>query len=354
MKNRSIILILIAGLFMLAGCEQIQGPVLKTTIGKPVLVDPANGTSFIITEAVENDTMTVFSWDPADYGFPAGATYTLQITNTSSFTAANEIATTNKTEVAVLNSKMNSTLLIMGATPAVSTPVKFRVKAEIKTTTVPVVYSDTATINVTPFEKIIIYPHLYVPGDYNSWNEKNENTVLNSVKSDDKYEGYLYINGASGGMKFLKVPAWEQANTCGDANASGTSGTLVVGDWGNNILYSGGPGVFKINANLVDKTYSWLKTSWGLIGSATPNGWNSPDSKMTYNSTTNVWTITVNLIVGDIKFRVNDDWAINLGDTGGDKKLEYGGDNIPVATAGSYTITLDLSKAIYKYTIVKN
>jgi hypothetical protein len=353
MKIKSIILIVIAGLFLLAGCEQIQGPVLKTTIGTPVLVDPADGTNFIITEAVEKDTMTVFSWDPADYGFPAGVTYTLQITNTSSFTAANDIATTSKTKVGVLNSKMNSTLLIMGATPAVSTPVKFRVKAVVNSA-VAAVYSDTATINVTPFEKIIIYPKLYVPGDHNGWSATNETTVLTSAKSDDKYEGYLYINVASGGMKFLKVPAWEQANTCGDANASGTSGTLVVGDWGNNILYTGGPGVFKINANLVDKTYSWLKTEWGLIGSATPNGWNSPDQNFIYDVATNKFTLTVNLVVGDIKFRANDDWAINLGDTGGDKKLEYGGDNIPVAVAGNYTITLDLSKTIYKYTIVKN
>jgi hypothetical protein len=353
MKNKSIILIVIAGLFMLAGCEQIQGPALKTTIGTPVLVDPANGTNFTITEAVENDTMTTFSWNPADYGFQAGITYTLQITTTSSFTAANDLATTNKTKVAVLNSKMNSTLLIMGATPAVSTPVNFRVKAVVNSA-VAAVYSDTSSINVTPFEKIIIYPKLYVPGDHNGWSATNETTVISSAKSDDKYEGYLYINVASGAMKFLKVPAWEADNTIGDPNASGTSGTLQVGSWGgNNIAYSGGPGVFKINANLIDLTYTWLKTDWGLIGSATPDGWNS-DQNMTYDPVTNLWSITVNLVIGDIKFRANDGWTWNLGDTGGDKKLEYGGDNIPVAVAGNYTIKLDLSKAIYKYTIVKN
>jgi hypothetical protein len=346
MKSKIIILIVIAGLFMLAGCEQIQGPVLKTTIGTPVLVDPANGTSFIITEAVENDTMTVFSWDPADYGFPAGATYTLQITNTSSFTAANDIATTNKTEVAVLNSKMNSTLLIMGAQPAVSTPVKFRVKASLNTA-VPVIYSDTATINVTPFEKIIVYPLLWVPGDLNSWTHANAKTIA-SVKSDNKYEGYVNFP-AAGNFKFTSVAGWSGTNY----GYGGTAGTLST-DPGAGNLWVTAAGYYKLNANTTELTWSATSTTWGLIGSATPNGWNSPDSKLTYNATTNVWTITLNLIVGDIKFRANDDWAINFGDTGGDKKLEYGGDNIPVTVAGNYTITLYLGVPVYKYTIVKN
>lgn len=346
MKNRSIILIVIAGLFMLAGCEQIQGPTLKSSIGTPVLIDPADGTNFVITEAVENDTMTTFSWNPADYGFPAGATYTLQITNTSNFTAPNDIATTNKTKVAVLNSKMNTTLLIMGAQPAVSTPVKFRIKAEIKNTTVPVVYSDTATINVTPFEKIIVYPLLWVPGDPNGWNHANAKTIA-SVKSDGKYEGYVNFP-AAGSFKFTSVAGWSGTNY-GDGGA----GKLST-DGGAGNLSVAAAGYYKLNANTTELTWSATSTTWGLIGSATPNGWNSPDQNLTYNSTTDVWTITLNLVVGDIKFRANDDWAINFGDTGGDKKIEYGGDNIPITVAGNYTITLYLGVPVYKYTIIRN
>jgi hypothetical protein len=354
MKKTSIILIAVAGLIMLMGCEKVEkGPVLKTDITRPSIINPAGGTSFVITEATENNVMATFSWNAADFGFQAAVTYTLQITITNNFADANDLGVTSKTELEVLNSKINTTLLILGADPAVVKAVKFRVKAVINPN-VPTIYSDTATINVTPFEKIIIYPKLYVPGDYQGWSASNENTVITSAKSDGKYEGYLYFNVATSGMKFLKVPAWEEANTIGDPNSSGTSKTLQIGSWGgNNIIVSGGPGYFKINANLVEKTYAWVKTTWGLIGSATPGGWNT-DSNMTYSTTTNVWTVTVNLVVGDIKFRANGAWDINFGDTGGDKKLEYGGDNIPVAAAGNYTITLDLSKTIYKYKIVKN
>ncbi|HRR92387.1 MAG TPA: SusF/SusE family outer membrane protein, partial [Bacteroidales bacterium] len=156
-------------------------------------------------------------------------------------------------------------------------------------------------------------------------------------------------------FKLLKVPAWEEANTIGDPDPSGTSGTLQIGSWGgNNIKVSGGPGYFRIKANLNEATYEWVKTTWSVIGDATPGGWSS-DTPMTYSTSEKVWTVTLNLTGGKaFKFRANNDWAINLGDTGGDKKLEYGGDNIPVAADGNYTITLDLSKTIYKYKIVKN
>lgn len=354
MKTRYLFSAILAGVLFLSGCEQLEeGPFLKSTIVPSVMSAPSNGTSYTITEATENNPMATFKWNAADYGFQSATTYTLQVTITGDFKDANDIGSTTKTELEVLNSKMNTTLLILGAEPSVPVAVKCRVKAVINPN-VPVIYSDTTTINVTTFEKIIIYPKLYVPGDHNGWSASNETTVITSAKSDDKYEGYLYFNVASGGMKFLKVPAWEEANTIGDPAADGLSGTLQIGSWGgNNISYSGGPGVFKINANLVEKTYSWLKTDWGIIGDAT-GSWDV-DQNMTYDPATNLWTLTLNLLGGKaMKFRANDAWTINLGDTGGDKKLEYGGDNIPIAADGNYTVTLDLSKTIYKYKIVKN
>jgi starch-binding outer membrane protein SusE/F len=75
---------------------------------------------------------------------------------------------------------------------------------------------------------------------------------------------------------------------------------------------------------------------------------------MTYDAVENALVITTNLVVGEIKFRANDDWAINFGDDGNNKTLEYGGANIPVAEAGNYTIKLKLNAAKYKYTITKN
>ena len=45
-------------------------------------------------------------------------------------------------------------------------------------------------------------------------------------------------------------------------------------------------------------------------------------------------------------FRQDDDWGVNLGDTGADGVLDAGGDNIAV-TAGTYNITLDITNNSY-------
>jgi len=44
-------------------------------------------------------------------------------------------------------------------------------------------------------------------------------------------------------------------------------------------------------------------------------------------------------VAGEFKFRANDEWNIDFGDTGADQKVEYGGENITVAEDGDYTIT---------------
>jgi hypothetical protein len=54
-----------------------------------------------------------------------------------------------------------------------------------------------------------------------------------------------------------------------------------------------------------------------------------------------------------IKFRANDAWDLNYGDTGADGSLEAGGDNIPIEEAGTYEITLDLSSYPYTYSLEK-
>jgi hypothetical protein len=109
----------------------------------------------------------------------------------------------------------------------------------------------------------------------------------------------------------------------------------------------------RLNVDLNSLTYTVASTNWGLIGSATPDGWNS-DQNMTYDDVNNKLTITLDLVAGDIKFRANDDWGVNLGDDGANKAMEYGGANIAIAEAGNYTIDLLLDRAIYSYKIKKN
>ncbi len=186
------------------------------------------------------------------------------------------------------------------------------------------------------------YPLLYVPGAHQGWDPSNTNTVLASVNSDGNYEGYLYFADADNQFKYTDGPTWDV--NYGDTGADGT-----LEQNGDNIV-AGDAGYYKLNVDLNGLTHSFMKTDWGVIGSATPDGWDS-DQDMTYDVDSSYWTIIVELSAGEFKFRANDGWDLNYGDTGADGILEAGGDNIAIADPGKYEIKLKLGAPDYTYTI---
>ncbi|KUJ63280.1 hypothetical protein AR687_03775 [Flavobacteriaceae bacterium CRH] len=105
-------------------------------------------------------------------------------------------------------------------------------------------------------------------------------------------------------------------------------------------------------ANTIKVTPYSAWPNWGLIGSATPNGWNDPDTNLEYDLSTKKYSYTGPLQVGEYKFRLDDKWATNYGDDGNNLSLEIGGANIPVTVAGDYTIIVDFTAKAY--TITKN
>ncbi len=91
------------------------------------------------------------------------------------------------------------------------------------------------------------------------------------------------------------------------------------------------------------------QSDWGLVGSATPNGWNGPDVEM-YETAPDVYAVYVELVAGEIKFRYNEDWGQNYGDDGADGTLDPGGANIAIPADGTYFITMDLNTMTYTIT----
>lgn len=87
-------------------------------------------------------------------------------------------------------------------------------------------------------------------------------------------------------------------------------------------------------------------SDWGIVGSATPNGWGDPDEDM-YEVGTDQYMLYLELTAGELKFRFDNDWAINLGDTGADGTLEQDGANIAIAEDGIYAVSLDVANLTY-------
>ncbi|UNZ00126.1 alpha-amylase [Zhouia spongiae] len=177
---------------------------------------------------------------------------------------------------------------------------------------------------------------LYLPGSYQGWNPATA-TIIPSVELPNllgTYIGHVTLTGTSNEFKITDAPDWDNG-IYGDTGDGTTSG--MISSPGENISLPG-PLDYQINIDLINNT--WSAFTWAIIGSSTPNGWNDPDTDMTYDYDRGVWTITANLTDGELKFRANNEWTVNLGDNEPDGTLEQDGTNIQV-NEGSYVIDLN-------------
>jgi hypothetical protein len=190
------------------------------------------------------------------------------------------------------------------------------------------------TYTVTPlsFDEFI-----YIPGNHQGWSPATAE-ALRSADFNGVYTGYSYLNGD---FKFTKERAWAGEYNSGDFTTY--NGGVAASTDGSNISQPTA-GYYRIVADVPNSTLTTtLITSWGIIGTATPGGWDS-DTDMTWNAADETWTITTALSAGELKFRANDGWDINLGGDSTDDLVENGA-NLQIAEAGTYTITLYASRA---------
>jgi hypothetical protein len=85
---------------------------------------------------------------------------------------------------------------------------------------------------------------------------------------------------------------------------------------------------------------------WGVIGAATPNGWDS-STPLAYNDD-NTWSASVAMTVDEFKFRANDAWDLNLG--GDLSGLTLDGANLAQGSAGTFTVTVETADHGATYT----
>ncbi|MES2107478.1 MAG: SusE domain-containing protein [Bacteroidota bacterium] len=331
-------------LAMLASCKKDETKVVAGKGTPGALTATAN--NIVLTSANADNTALSFSYTPSNYGYSAAVSYTLQIdVKGDNFAKSTNISVSGKTFDYKV-SDFNNAVVGLGLIPGSTSEVEARIKSELASN-VNVTYSNVLSITVTPYASIITYPSLYVPGAYQGWTPATAERI-SSVKDDKTYEGYVnYIDAASLEFKYTSNPDWDHTNY-------GDGGGGALSTSGGNLKVPS-TGYFLLKADLNGNTWSATKVQWGVIGDATPGGWDN-STALTYDATNKVWTGTVTLTAGaSVKFRANDAWDINLGDNKpANGVLKYGGENIPVTEAGTYKITLDLSHpAYYIYRLIK-
>jgi len=368
MKNLKIFIPLLA-LLLLAACADDaklmispnpSAPVLKTPSHVSKLFDIATG-AYILNKDSASNIVETFKADSANFGVYLPVTYVLEIDKAgNNFANSKEITSSTTPSLSITVAQLNVPIASQGllnSPSGVISSFDIRIKAKIGASFTPV-YSNTQTIKVNPYPT---YGLLYVPGNYQSaydggsWNPANPNTILYSVANDGNYEGYLDMSngGATPNFKLTEYPDWNHTNY-----GAGASSTTISGTGGD--IASLTSGYYKLNVNIPALTISATHiTKWGVIGSFAASGW-SNEINMTFDATTKLWTATgIVFAAGDkFKIRPNGDWAGAFGvESNGKFTTSSSVTDIPIPSAGTYTITLDLrqyGKPGYNVTMAKN
>ncbi|SNR53383.1 SusD family protein [Lutibacter agarilyticus] len=107
----------------------------------------------------------------------------------------------------------------------------------------------------------------------------------------------------------------------------------INGGWGGNRTTSALVNKFNTGIDLTASNNAiGAASNWGIVGSATPNGWGGPDVVLYETSDADVKQCFATLVDGEIKFRPDNTWGNDFGDENG---------NIAVA-AGLYKITVNV------------
>ena len=183
--------------------------------------------------------------------------------------------------------------------------------------------------------------YLYTPGGANGWSQVASQKLGTTDYSN--YNGYAYIN--TDGFKFTNAPDWDHVNY----GAGDEAGKLSTA--GGNITVAAN-GLYYCKVNTASLVYSLTQiTTIGVIGDATPSGWDASTALVPVDATMLKWTGDIVFKGGEFKFSANEGWDINLG--GALDNLTQDGGNLATPGEGTYTVTLDLSNIPYTATIAK-
>lgn len=157
----------------------------------------------------------------------------------------------------------------------------------------------------------------------------------------------IVINLVQGEAKFRANDAWT-------INWGATGFPSGVGTQDGPNIPIPAPGEFTVTFNELTGAYSFsVKSDIGIIGNATPGGWDNDTNMFQDQADTNHYFITLVLNTGEAKFRQNDAWDINWGATDFPSGIgTQNGPNIPIANASKYLIDFNKSTGAYSFTEV--
>lgn len=355
------LLITVAASLLFAACKKEAVLTYLEEIKFPPLLT-ASATSVSLSASVDDSSVITFSWPAVVYKVKAPVTYSLQLDVPADTIGGNAWKNALTIEVgkdvlakSFKGSDLNSIALTTLKLPKDSlSTIIARVVAYLDRP----VYSNAVSFIVKPYKAPVLNV-LYVPGAYQGWSPPTAPVLAEATGRAGMYEGYYYMPGAGAQyFKYTNARDWNHTNYGDGGNGSFS----IDGNAGGLFVPNGG--YYEVTADLNTNKWTATKTTWSIIGDATPGGWGN-DTQMTYDVANQVWKVTADMEKnGSFKFRANNAWVIDFAvDNNG--KLLYADNpffgytpnlnNLLVPDDGNYTITLDLhNSGNYTYILKKN
>lgn len=328
MKKISKLLLVLSGLIVISCSDDIQEIDALTPEEGIMLINPTSSFNSVLDGSKLNQVATTFVWSDSNAAEDSSITYSVEAAlGETGFASPIVVGTTTDLFLDVTIGTLDATAKSLGIEPLTEGIIDIRIKTSNWV-------SNVVSIKVTPYQ-----PNWGIIGSATQYGWDNS-TDMTYNPMTGKYSISLYL--LAGEFKFRLDNSW-------DTNYGDTGNDLILDAGGDNIVVT--EGNYTIVLDIENLTYSItpIIDAWGVIGSATPTGWDS-DTLLDFDSTSNTYSIIIDLAEGEFKFRLNQDWGTNYGDDGNNLTLDAGGANIPVATAGKYYITADFTALTYTIT----
>lgn len=351
MKNLNKILFLgLAFVLAWGGCKKIEDTVILSPSAK--LTATLDKSTVVLLKDNDTQNALTVSWIKPEFGFDAAASYTIFIDKTgSNFATARAISVGTDLTKTFKVSELNTLLTDMGLVAGTATDLDFKVECLIGAATK--LTSTVSKVKTTTYaNKLDLNTTWGVVGDATpgGWNGPD----LPMYKSGTANTLVAYVSLNAGQIKFRRNNDWGvNLGATGSVEPNTTpTGSLVANGKNLGVV----KGAYKITIDTTILTYKIESFTLGIVGDATANGWNGPDQAMTYDPSVDLFRAVVKLTAGAMKFRVNNDWAVNYGAAGSTEPAPIGTGGTTVAggknfgvTAGTYLVTFDLKTLKYTF-----
>lgn len=324
----------------------------------PSVMKNLSSSTYVLDAMNPKGVFETFEWSESELGEKLPASYVLQTDIIGKNFANPQTLTSGKVltidiTVGAMNDIVQRLIKLYELDADQTCNLEFRVKAspssDVNSNTA--IYSNIISATITPYGDEIKYPKVHIMGGYSDWNWDNAQGLFD-FNNSGIYKGWVFFNGR--GVDGFKLAIQrEEGGWSETANWGLTEGQTVVAEANSIVLISSGSSgniqnvyvkpfyLFSFDTATATLTNLNQMSSLGIIGGAGKGWGDSDDITMTFNTEKQVFTATVSLNDGELKFRADGGWDLNWGRSS-DGVLSQGGDNI-IVTAGTYTVTVNLN-----------